>query len=381
MATTSGAAMASHSPKASSYACTAAPRGIKRVPRDVMHIIARFVPSSVPLLVRADRTLWSHYYDDPFVWVRAIVCAQDTVNGRMLLHQCATSLLANCPALSSVIPAPVRELVAAFDISADGTVLAYEFSKAISIANSLSNRVVATTRTTSPHILQLKISLSGSTLACRTAERYVFFRVFAIANPEGPPLCRIWLVDCARATTIGSLSAALPDYGETVTWIDMSFLPDEHLVTVDSLGHIAVNSVGLAVTRCKMWYSGSCASCLATSCAMLASGKLNVVFHWPNPRAMKKKAMAMVPCVSGRTKAKTWLFSGGIPSPLRLWCLTRLGQGWQRLATTAQSACGTRRTDSASPCLTCAQRQSFLSRSPSTACSPFLWPCQMKFLC
>jgi len=110
------------------------------IPRELIHILARFAPFAAIFLVRTDRQFWERFWNDPEIWVGAAKMAQRTRSGRQAL-QGASLLLSRCPSLKRFIPTRVID-GAGFEISRDHFVVSARSSVQIVLRDSL--RVIAT---------------------------------------------------------------------------------------------------------------------------------------------------------------------------------------------------------------------------------------------
>jgi hypothetical protein len=77
---------------------------VHALPRELVHIVAQFVPLDVVQLIRADRTLFERFASWKWIWLGAVLAAQHNEEGASALERCAPALLARCPALASVLP-------------------------------------------------------------------------------------------------------------------------------------------------------------------------------------------------------------------------------------------------------------------------------------
>ena len=145
---------------------------IKHVPRELVHILSRFVPAAVPLLVRVDRASWARFVDDPFIWIEAVRFAQHRFKGRALLRRYASTLLARWPFLALRVPELVTDHAEYFAIQ--GRLLVYGMDKLVRVLE-LDSRKQLAALVFDEALRELALSPSASLLACMGVFRCVFF--------------------------------------------------------------------------------------------------------------------------------------------------------------------------------------------------------------
>jgi len=94
------------------------------LPRELVHILARFAPFAAPALAQSSREFWARFSDDPFVWTEAIKQLRGCEEGRELLKSDAAALVAKLPVLETLLPVPLALNAAHFALTRDGAVIA-----------------------------------------------------------------------------------------------------------------------------------------------------------------------------------------------------------------------------------------------------------------
>jgi len=89
---------------------------IADLPRELVHVLARFVPMEAPRLARANRTLWQRFSSDRFLWAEMLRCGARVDVCR---------LLALCPDVCRAAALQLAEPVFYARLSADGRRIAY----------------------------------------------------------------------------------------------------------------------------------------------------------------------------------------------------------------------------------------------------------------
>ena len=145
---------------------------LKSLPRDLVHILARLVPSATANLVRADHCLWGRFNDDPYVWGEAVKAALAAKEGRQALHAALPLLLARCPSLDRLLPHKLMQ-APTVSLTRDGALLACVTALTkITICETATSRVVADI-VSAELIVHLAFSPAGRRLACRTHRGYI----------------------------------------------------------------------------------------------------------------------------------------------------------------------------------------------------------------
>jgi len=142
------------------------------VPREMVHILARFVPLTVALLLRTDRAFWAHYVDDPFVWAEPVKHLQKSKEGRVVLRRYAKSIIARLPALSRISPEAMADEALHFDLSPDNRLIACGIGRTLQVLDADSHLQVASIDVDEV-FYRLCFSPSGSQLACNGGQRCV----------------------------------------------------------------------------------------------------------------------------------------------------------------------------------------------------------------
>jgi len=155
---------------------------IKHVPRELVHILARFVPAAVPLLVRVDRASWARFVDDPFIWIEAVRFAQHRFKGRALLRRYASTLLARWPFLALRVPELVTDHAEYFAL--EGRLLVYGMDKLVR-AIELDSRKQLAVLPFDEALRELALSPTGSLLACMGVFRCVLFLLACVCVGGG----------------------------------------------------------------------------------------------------------------------------------------------------------------------------------------------------
>jgi len=114
---------------------------IRRVPRELWHIVASLAPLAVPLLARASREFWARFRDDPGVWRALLAEALSTSAGVVAVRPWHLELTRRMPALRLMGPSLTPVVFASHTMvywmaaSRDGKRLAYQSDTCVFIAN------------------------------------------------------------------------------------------------------------------------------------------------------------------------------------------------------------------------------------------------------
>jgi len=95
------------------------------IPRELLQIIVRFIPSHSYLVLRANRALWALAADDPFIWKPMVSATLRSNNGVERVCSGFVNIAACCRKLLRMTPLPVRLPVDICIASPQGTTLLY----------------------------------------------------------------------------------------------------------------------------------------------------------------------------------------------------------------------------------------------------------------
>jgi len=149
---------------------------LAQMPRELLLIIARFVPATMPAVMSADRALWARCSHDELLWTEMVMWMQRTSAGRARLRQPAPRLVARCPALHRVLAVVVHEDGVVFCVSADGRYVACGVvGKTFYVLEGEAHRVVVTLdlQDLDEDVYRTCFSPSDRLLACMDEHRHV----------------------------------------------------------------------------------------------------------------------------------------------------------------------------------------------------------------
>jgi len=142
---------------------------ITDIPRELIHVIARFVPFGVPQLARASCSLWSRFFDDPAIWQHAVIRVLRSGRGRWTLRTFAPGILHNIPQLNHILPLPLGVQAMYFTVAKN--LVAYGEDRSITVVDTSTLAEVKTIYLTD-ELFDVKFSPSGAFLACLCDRRY-----------------------------------------------------------------------------------------------------------------------------------------------------------------------------------------------------------------
>ena len=138
------------------------------VPRELLHVLSRFVPYEATLVARANRWLYSCYKTYPFVWLEWVRVIQSTPHGRKVFEDHKSDIVAWCPPLGKYIGGiKVADFGEEFEFSRDGSLVACQGNHHLCILETQKWHVVATLGIAQCHPV-LRFSDSASLLMCMT---------------------------------------------------------------------------------------------------------------------------------------------------------------------------------------------------------------------
>jgi len=156
------------------FATNDEPRAIPRlhdVPRELVHILARFAPFAAPALALSSRQFWARFSDDPFVWSEAIKQLRGCEEGRELLKADAAALVAKLPVLETLLPVPIAFSAAQFTLTQDGTVVACGANDGpLRLVDAATGSTLCAVNSLH-NVVQLAFNPSGSFLAMLGSDR------------------------------------------------------------------------------------------------------------------------------------------------------------------------------------------------------------------
>jgi len=137
------------------------------VPRELLHVLSRFVPYEATLVARANRWLYSCYKTYPFVWLEWIRVIQGTPHGRKVFEDHKSDIVAWSPPLGKYIGGiKVADFGEAFEFSRDGSLVACQ-GENLCILETNKWHVVATLGLAQYNPM-FRFSDSASLLMCMT---------------------------------------------------------------------------------------------------------------------------------------------------------------------------------------------------------------------
>jgi len=142
-------------------------------PRDIVHVVARFVPFEVANAARANREMWTRYADDVNLWTEPCKRLLRTWQGRDVLRRHSAAVLARFPQLSRQLPLLVNNHGFHVDVSRDGGLVGYfdVHAHRARIVDADTRADVASVEM-DPGFGRLVFSADGSLVACTGANRY-----------------------------------------------------------------------------------------------------------------------------------------------------------------------------------------------------------------
>jgi len=162
------------------------------LPRELLHIVARFAPADIPFLVRASRTWWTLYCTDAVVWGEAVKYWQARQAGAQIIRPYSGAIALRCPSLAGLFPCLQRTMakrVLSFAVASDGKTIAClcadNNGSAITLrllAADALDAVIASVPLVNKRPLfrycALRFSPTNDVLACMCAQELVFPCVF-----------------------------------------------------------------------------------------------------------------------------------------------------------------------------------------------------------
>jgi len=221
---------------------------LEELPRDMLCLLAFFVPAAAPRFVRANRTLYARFADDAYFWGIAVQFFLRDRSSRSVMRQHALGITRRCPALAFLLPVPVTNGAECFDVSRDGRFVACGLNKALQIFERGAGGVVLHRPVAviglAEDLDDVAFALDRALLACLGASQCVLCPSSQrAADALAAAACSIAVMECASWAVLRRLHRA------NTEWRSLCFLPDHTLVAGAREGDLVLWDARAGVAR------------------------------------------------------------------------------------------------------------------------------------
>jgi len=294
---------------------------LSTLPRDILLLLARYVPASIVAVLRVNRTLYGAFRHDTLMWTTFVTHAQRCAQARKALLTGPMSFLQDFPQLKRVLPVrlPMTSGVL-FAVSSDAKLLACQHSDTHLAVFSLPLQVDAADD--EPAIFQCLMNpLRAMAFSPNSSEPMLAcLSQFAVGL-----FTRHWC-DCAAGRAWQCMCVLDPERFHLGNLCAMVFIPTTGDLAVGTRqGSIAVWNLRDEHFACLTGRTGAEVMALVANSTMVASDKWLVVQLWALDGKPLMELAGHIRTITGLCFApddKPWLVSSAWDGTVRVWNTT-----------------------------------------------------------